>query len=337
MKPSSPEPLSAAAGRLWPFCLQLFSAGGVVLALALPSTPVQAQQASRFRDPPKLVPSTTPLRHEDRVYSETPQGELSLHFSLPAEWKPTDRRPAIVFFFGGGWKHGSPAQFVPQADYFASRGMVAACADYRIASIHGTTPDKCVEDAKAAVRWLRGHAGEWGVDPDRLVAAGGSAGGHLAACTAVVPGFEPEGSTVSSRPDALVLYNPALNVDELARDRKAAPALDMATIEAITPNRFVAAGAPPAVIFFGGDDPLLTGADGYITKATRLGVRADLWVAPGQPHGFFNRAPWIQVTARQADEFLRSLGYLDGEPTVQLPEASPSLTRRTAAAAEAAP
>ncbi len=342
MKPSSPEPLSAAVSRLRPLCLRLFSASGVILALALfTSGPADAQQADarqagRFRDLPKLVASTAAVRHEDRVYRETQQGELSLHFSLPAEWKPADRRPAIVFFFGGGWKQGSYTQFVPQADYFASRGMVAACADYRIASIHRTTPDKCVEDAKAAIRWIRGHASEWGVDPDRIVAAGGSAGGHLAACTAVVPGFEPEGSAVSSRPNALVLYNPALNIDELARDRKTAHALDTATIEAITPNRFVAAGAPPAVIFFGSDDPLLAGADGYLAKAAPLGVRADLWIAAGQPHSFFNRAPWIQVTARHADEFLRSLGYLDGEPTVQLPEAAPPLTRRTAAAAEAA-
>jgi len=152
-----------------------------------------------------------------------------------------------------------------------------------------------------------------------------------------VPGFEPANSPVSSKPNALMLFNPALNIDELVRDRTTAPALDTATIEAITPNRFVAAGTPPAVIFFGSDDPLLLGADRYLAKAVPLGVRADLWVAAGQPHGFFNRAPWIQVTARQADEFLRSLGYLEGEPTIAVPESAPTLARRAAAVRGATP
>ena len=76
-----------------------------------------------------------------------------------------------MFFFGGGWKNGSYLQFVAQSDYFASRGMVAASADYRIESIHHTTPDKCVEDAKSAVRYLRQHASELGLDPDKVVAS----------------------------------------------------------------------------------------------------------------------------------------------------------------------
>lgn len=285
-----------------------------------------------------LVPDDVTIEHVEHVYRRTPQGELSLHVSLPSRQDRADLRAAIVFFFGGGWKSGSFSQFVPQADYFASRGMVAACADYRIASVHGTTPDACVEDAKAAVRWLREHAADFRIDPDRIVAAGGSAGGHLAACTAVVPGFEPAGATVSSRPNAVVLFNPALNIDELVRDGRAKPAIAREVVEAITPNRFLAAGAPPGVMFFGSADPLVKGAETYLAKAGPLGVRAELWMAEGQPHGFFNRSPWIQVTARKADEFLAALGYLEGPPTVALPQDAPTLVRRTAkAAAGAAP
>ena len=133
-----------------------------------------------------------PVKHEERIYKKTPQGELALHFSFPVDWKSADKRPAIVFFFGGGWKNGSYLQFVAQSDYFASRGMVAASADYRIESIHHTTPDKCVEDAKSAVRYLRQHASELGIDPGKVVAGGGSAGGHIAACTALIDAFDAE-------------------------------------------------------------------------------------------------------------------------------------------------
>lgn len=312
-------------------CRMCFAALAMVASVAGMASAAPADAKPARREQVSLVPAGVTIGHESHVYRRTPQGELSLHFSLPPGPALPDRRPAIVFFFGGGWKSGTATQFRPQADYLASRGMVAACADYRIASVHGTTPDACVEDAKAAVRWLREHAADFHIDPDRIVAAGGSAGGHLAACTAVVPGFEPKDAKVSSRPNAIVLFNPALNIDELVRNGRSKPAITMEMVEAITPNRFVAAGAPPAVIFFGTDDRLLEGAERYVAKAGPLGARADLWLAEGQPHGFFNRPPWIQVTAVKADEFLASLGYLTGPPTIALPADAPALVRRDAA------
>ena len=278
----------------------------------------------------KAAPAMTDVavKHEDKVYKKTPQGELTLHFSLPPDCKAGDKRPAIVFFFGGGWKNGSYVQFSAQADYFASRGMVAASADYRIESIHHTTPDKCVEDAKSAVRWLRRHASELGINADKVVASGGSAGGHIAACTALIEDFnaETDAKDVSAVPNAMILFNPALNIDELAKERSAS-ADDLKKAEAITPNRFIKAGTPPAIMFFGTADKLKAGADQYLAKAKPLGLRADLWTAADQPHGFFNRAPWSQVTVKKADEFLVSLGYLSGPPTVKLPEGAPELKK----------
>jgi len=269
-----------------------------------------------------------PAKHEERLYKKTPEGELNLHLSLPVDWKATDKRPAIVFFFGGGWKSGSYMQFVSQSDYFASRGMVAASADYRIESIHHTPPEKCVEDAKSAVCYLRQHAAELGIDPERIVASGGSAGGHIAACTAVIDAFDAESDdrSISAKPNAMVLFNPALNIDELIVKHDASPEAK-SKAKAITPNRFLKAGTPPAIMFFGTSDALKQGADQYLVKAKGLGLRAELWTADGQAHGFFNRAPWSQVSARKADEFLASLGYLKGEPTVKLPDGAPSLMR----------
>ena len=127
------------------------------------------------------------------IYKKTKQADLEIVVHYPPGWKETDKRPGIVFFFGGGWTNGTIKQFEPQATYLASRGMVAARADYRIKSEHGVTPKECVEDAKSAVRWMRQNAAKLGIDPDRIVAAGGSAGGHIAACTALAPGLEAEG------------------------------------------------------------------------------------------------------------------------------------------------
>lgn len=294
----------------------------VVVFLGL-TTAVAAQPAARRPNAPRLT--AVEARTTEHVYQRTPQGDLKLHFYLPADMQAADKRPAILFFFGGGWKNGSHLQFAPQAEYFASRGLVAITADYRIESQHKTTPDKCIEDAKAALRWLRAKSREFGVDPDRIVASGGSAGGHLAAACALVPGYDRPGehSSVSCKPNALVLFNPALHVaDHLVKD---GDGKDIAAT--FWPTPFLAKEAPPAIIFFGTGDRMLPQGRDFLTKGRGLGNRVELFTAADQPHGFFNRSPWCEITTREADRFLASLGYLAGEPTVKLLAGGPSLER----------
>lgn len=299
----------------------------ITLAILAPLS-LHAQKADKKKGTIKLTTET--VATSEVVYKKTPQGELKLHLYKPAgEIGITALRPCVVFFFGGGWKSGSYLQFVPQAEYLASRGLVAACADYRILNVHGTTPDKAVEDAKSAIRWVRGHATELGIDPQKIIASGGSAGGHLAACTALVTAYDAESDdkSISAKPNAMVLFNPAMNIDTLFKERvaEARPGFTLEAAEAITPNRFVAKDTPPAIFFFGTADKLKVGADEYVQKARALGLRAEMWTAADQPHGFFNRAPWTQVTARQMHVFLASLGYLGGEPSIKLPENAPTL------------
>jgi acetyl esterase len=294
----------------------------VLAAVLVLAAPLASAQQRRPQSP-KLTDAT--VGTAEVGYKKTPQGELKLHLYRPADWKAADKRPAIVFFFGGGWKNGSHYQFTPQAEYFASRGLVCATADYRIANQHKTTPDACIEDAKSAMRYIRGHAPELGVDPDRIVSAGGSAGGHLAAAVAMCPGFDAAGETpsVSCKPNAMLLFNPALNVPGM--EVKDAYGQDVAA--KFWPNNFLAKDAPPCMIFFGTDDRLGAGGKEYLAKAKTLGVRAELMMADGQGHGFFNRPPYTQVTTREADRFLVSLGYLNGEPAIKMPVNAPSLKR----------
>lgn len=302
----------------------------LLLALILAimcALPALAQQKGKQGPTPQLTKQN--IRTEERVFRKTPQGELTLHLFYPPQWQKTDARPAIVFFFGGGWKNGSFKQFVPQAEYFASRGLVAISADYRIESKHKTTPDRCVEDAKAAIRWVRKHAKELGVDPDKIIASGGSAGGHLAAATALLDRFDAadDDLSISCKPSALVLFNPALNLT-LIPGRTIADADGNNIAKPFSPTLFLHKQAPPAIIFFGTADKLLEHGVEYASKASQLGVRVELYTADGQPHGFFNRTPWCEVTARKADEFLTSLGYLKGPATLQLPPGAPTLEKQ---------
>jgi acetyl esterase len=145
------------------------------------------------------------------AYKSTPEGDLKINLFFPAGWNAADRRPAIVFFFGGSCATGSPEQFAGTAEYFASRGLLSASAEYRIESIHHTPPPACAEDAKSAVRWLRVNAPRLGIDSGRVIAGGGSSGASIAAFAAYNTRFEPddEDRSVSCNPDALVLINPA--------------------------------------------------------------------------------------------------------------------------------
>jgi len=245
------------------------------------------------------------------VYKKTKQADLELVVHYPLGWKDSDKRPAIVFFFGGGWENGKITQFEPQASYLARRGMVAARADYRVKSRQGVTPKECVEDAKSAVRWLRANAAKLGVDSDRIVAAGGSAGGHIAACTAFTPGLDAEGedAKISSQPNVLVLFNPVLRfvgIPELMGRISNNETLG----KAISPTLHLTKDSPPTLIFFGTADRLAAMGDEFMKKSKELGHPAELFTAEGQPHGFFNRPPWQEKTTQRMDEFLVSIGYI---------------------------
>jgi acetyl esterase/lipase len=238
--------------------------------------------------------------------------QLQLHVFYPTGHSTEDHRPVMIFFFGGGWKGGTPSQFYPHSAYLASRGMVAISAEYRVSSTHGTTPQECVKDGKSAIRWVRSHAHELGIDPDQILAGGGSAGGHVAAATATVHGFveETDDMDVSCRPAALVLFNPVFDnsQDGYGYERV------QDYWEAFSPMHNLSASTPPTVVLLGTDDRLVPveTAEKYKRMMEAYGRRCDLFLYEGQKHGFFNYANTesYNLTVEAMDQFLVSLGYL---------------------------
>jgi acetyl esterase/lipase/ubiquinone/menaquinone biosynthesis C-methylase UbiE len=248
-------------------------------------------------------------------YKRTPSGDLLLHVHFPENWKASDRRPAMVFFFGGGWTNGKVTQFEPQATYFAGRGLVTLRADYRVKSRHEVTPADCVADARSAVRWIRKHAGELGIDPERVVAAGGSAGGHIAACTFIAGAPDGSGEDLSfaTKPNALVLYNPVLKfqgIDELMRRI----GNDARLAQVLSPTLHLTKDTPPTLLLYGTEDRLLAQGREFSVRAKEVGNRVELYLAEGVGHGFFNRPPWQLKTTQRVDAFLQTLGYLSYAP-----------------------
>ncbi len=264
------------------------------------------------------------------VYKTVGNVKLKLFIYEGAKANEETPRPAIVFFFGGGWSTGSPQQFEKQALYLASRGMVAITADYRVRTRHNTKVIDCVADGRSAIRWVRTNAKKLGVDPNRIAAAGGSAGGHIAACTAFISDFDDpkEDKQVSAVPNALVLFNPALVLAPLPgldiKNFRAVPNRDFLGTEAsrISPAHHIKSGGPPTIVFHGEADstvPYET-AQIFVEKMKAAGNACKLMGYPNQPHGFFNREPWTARTLIATDEFLMSLGWITGPPTLKVPK-----------------
>lgn len=147
---------------------------------------------------------------EKILYKKTPQEDMYLYILRPLKNRKK-ALPAILYFTGGGWVNGAVEYQIPNAAWFRDQGIIGITADYRVKSRHGTTPLECIQDAKSAVRYLRQHSKELGIDPNKIIVAGGSAGGHIAACTFIDGGNAPdEDLKISSKPNALVLHNPVL-------------------------------------------------------------------------------------------------------------------------------
>jgi beta-galactosidase len=201
----------------------------------------QAEEVSYF------TPGTELLQHaEQMVYKKTPQEDLRLYLLRPPG-KSSQPLPAIVYFTGGGWVNGTVDAMIPNAEWYREQGIIGIAADYRVKNRHGTTPLECVKDAKSAIRFVRAHARELGIDPNRIIAAGGSAGGHIAAATVLPGNDEPdEDLSVSSRPNALELHNPVLGLGFHQDFFGAHPD--------VSPTAGVCPGWPPTILSNGTED-----------------------------------------------------------------------------------
>ena len=255
-----------------------------------------------------------PTSTDARVETYRTIGSTELKLWIFGESDPKVQKPAILFFFGGGWNSGSPAQFENQARHFAKRGMIALTADYRVKSRHDVQVVECVKDAKAALAWVRENARRLGIDPNKITASGGSAGGHLAAATGTVSGFGSD-----ARPNALILFNPGSTLAPIGDWNPPASAgarlgVERLGVEArvISPAHHIGAHTPPTLILHGKADttvPCAT-AVAFDSEMKRAGRPCKLVGYEGAEHGFFNRGEDYTKTLAEADAFLVALGWI---------------------------
>lgn len=245
------------------------------------------------------------------IYKEIDTLSLFLEIHYPQKIDESKVHPIIVFFFGGGWINGDRTHFLHQAEYFAKRGIIAALADYRTYSKNNTTPFESVMDAKSCVRFIKQHGKEYGIDKNKIIVSGGSAGGHLAAATALIDDFNDtkDDLSISCKPNALVLFNPAIDNGPAGAGYERIRGM----YKSFSPLHNIKVGAPPTIIFLGTKDKVIPveTMEYFQMCLEKVGSRCELNLYEGKEHGFFNYGKEDYMnTLLKADEFLVSLEYL---------------------------
>jgi acetyl esterase/lipase len=290
-----------------------WSTAWLCAALATRLSPALAQD---LNDPPFTLPESVSML-PDLPYAGPDSQVLRLDL-----FRPKGRRgpfPAVVFVHGGGYVAGglgAKSQFWLQSVYLAERGFVAATIGWRRAPSDGSSGARypaALNDAQAAVRWLRAHAREYDVDVQRIAVAGGSSGGHIAALVAtnLWSGSDWSGAPIDARVQAAVIFNGVLDVpgsrrhnlgEFLGKNYRA----DSALWQSASPMNHVTSQAAPFLLLHGTADSSIAYAQPVALqrRLRAVGVRAELFTADGADHGFFNIPPWYEPTTKRMAEFL---------------------------------
>ena len=292
-----------------------------IMKLSLVLSFAALSAASSLAQTPKNNPMTNdhvgklaaPLKAtREIVYKKVADRELHLHLFNPAGWQASDKRACYITIHGGGWTGGEPRRMYPFADHYAKLGLVGISVRYRLhnAKLNVSVFD-CVKDARSAVRYVRAHAGELGIDPQKIIVSGGSAGGHLAVATAMFESVNENGedTKVSAVPNALVLLFPVIDTS--------AEGYGNAKIggrwKELSPAHNVRAGLPPTITFHGTGDTVtpFKGAQTFHDAMLQAGNRSELVVNKGGAHGYLMRTQALyEECLSKSDVFLSSLGLV---------------------------
>lgn len=249
--------------------------------------------------------------YKTETYKEINGKEFIVRIFEPDYTKFKGVRPAAILYHGGGWNGGSITLFEPQAKYFTDRGMIVILPNYRVSSRDKTTPYECVKDAKSAFRYVRANAERLNIDPDKIAAGGGSAGGHMAAALGTIEGFNEESDDlgVSCVPNALLLFNPVLDNGPggFGYDRVAADYKDFSPLHNLDKD------VPPTITVLGDQDnliPVVT-LQYFNDMLVRVGVKSEFYVYEGGKHSFWKSEPFKSDVLSKMDNFLVAIGFLE--------------------------
>jgi len=262
--------------------------------------------------------------HIRKVYKTVDTFQLKIDIFYTKLSFERENNTAIVFYHGGGWAYGTPSEFFTTCERYAKMGIVTFAVDYRLSIENGVTPSKTISpiesvmDAKSAMRWVRGNARKFHIDQNKIVAAGQSAGGHLALCTAMIDDYNDKSDNlgISCSPNAVLLFSACVNAVEGWCDRLLADRRNK--IWSISPAHNIRAGLPPMIEFHGTDDeqvPKWT-VQFFEDAMKKEGNYFELHMYEGRKHYLGDGNPkysryYDDEILKLADDFLRKYHLLD--------------------------
>lgn len=249
---------------------------------------------------PRQVPGV-PLRspfHElrtDVVYAEV--GGAPLRFDHYRPLGVAEPAPAVVFVHGGAWVRGDPSQAAGNALHFAPRGIATVAISYRLAPKHRFPAP--LDDVRHGLRWVRAHAGELGIDPERLALVGLSAGAHLAVLAhlaanvaALAPDLPPDLRDVPETVRAVVAhygpYDLARRRSEMIDALLGPRGEDAAWVRLASPIAHAAGATAPLLLIHGTADQIVSWRESERMHAALLAADkpSELLLLEGAPHAF---------------------------------------------------
>lgn len=269
---------------------------------------------------PQNMQASEELAEQSFVHKTVDGQDLSIDMIAPLGPMTGLQRPAVVFFHGGGWVGGKPGQFKSHSRYLAQKGIVCFMAQYRLLDRKSDDPPViCINDAKSAMRWVRSRAEKFGLDPNRIAAGGGSAGGHLAATVGMIEGIDDpkDDLSVSPKANALLLFNPVYNNGPDNGWGQKRVKEDYAKY---SPAHNITADDPPAIVFLGSQDKLIpvSVAEDFQKQMQDLNLLSELHIYEGAGHGFFNTGrrsetgmSYYEDTIKKTEAFLKKVGWIE--------------------------
>jgi len=251
-------------------------------SVLLQAQTAETKKPAEVEETPLTLPGA-----ESIAFKKVDDVDLLLHVIKPKDAKASEKRPCLVAFFGGGWSTGTPAKSITWAKWASKLGMVGIAPDYRTKSRFKATPEDAVADGRSALRWIQDHAAELGIDPTKIVVLGSSAGGHVAAWTAITDPQHPASDPAPAfQPAGLILLWPVTDTSAEGYGGPKRFSNDEARANALSVTARMQTKMPPTLVIHGTADETVKfqNSKDFVAKMVTNANKCDLIPLEGMPH-----------------------------------------------------